>query len=189
MPGAFLLNVHVRNAMLRQCKPHTRQGKLTIEGSYHPEVIQRAFDTYGEWKLIARNGRTNGNFEITDPDKIGDLLAFQVRNRDALPACMTNIQVMNSWQELTGCQAHKFAHGCCRVTATNECFFWVASPTMPLSIEFSSTAISSFLRVKGCIGRLDREVRKQHTRTVHSHMHVHPSHPSSCMPHFTLVCT
>lgn len=72
--------------MLRQCKPHARQGKLAIEGCYHPDVIQRAFGTSDQWKLIAHNGRTIGELLITEQHKLADLLAFQARPHDALHA-------------------------------------------------------------------------------------------------------
>lgn len=92
MPGASLLNIHVRNAMLRQCKPHARQGKLAIEGAYHPELIKRALGPADKWKTIATNGRNIGEILITDPNQLADILAFQARI--AFSACIMNMRTM-----------------------------------------------------------------------------------------------
>ena len=78
VPGASLLNAHVRSAMLRQCKPQPRQGRLIIEGSYDPLVIQQAFEDFGEWDTSQKKSYTRGELVITQQDRASQLLAFQV---------------------------------------------------------------------------------------------------------------
>ena len=87
-PGSSLLNIYVRKRLMLQSKPHTRKGKLTIDGAYHPSVIQRAFISLGEFEIRQVNGWTEGKLSVVDQKTLSACLAFQVVCADCACICV-----------------------------------------------------------------------------------------------------